>query len=149
MLNLIKKSLAFIFKSDEATIENIEQEAECKEYNGYNFIVQNKKIYFRTGKITPTKPGCFVTLWKRNINNITEPYSHLDQIDYLVVYISEKNHHGFFIFSKEIMIQHGILSSSNHEGKRGFRLYQPWCTTESKQASKSQQWQIQHFHSII
>ena len=46
-------------------LSNIEIEKESAEYAAHRFEINNLKILFRQAKITPTKVGQFVTLWKR------------------------------------------------------------------------------------
>lgn len=40
-------------------------EAESAEYGACRFALEGHSIVFRVAKITPTKTGQFVTLWKR------------------------------------------------------------------------------------
>ena len=41
-------------------------EVESSEYQACSFKVNNKIVKYRHAKITPTKNGQFVTIWKRN-----------------------------------------------------------------------------------
>lgn len=43
------------------------------------------------------------------------------------------------------MHEHQILSDQTREGKRGIRVYPIWDETTSKQAEKTQEWQIKYF----
>jgi hypothetical protein len=38
-----------------------------------------------------------------------------------------------------------IISTHLKEGKRGMRVYPPWDLPSSKQAKKTQQWQLPYF----
>lgn len=134
-----------IFQPLGLKISNAEEDAECKEYSGMNFTLAQLKIKFRTAKITPTKTGQFVTLWKRNEEGETIPFDSSDSFDFYLIFTSKENHVGIFIFSKEILAKKGILTHEKKEGKRGFRIYPAWDKTENKQASATQKWQTEYF----
>lgn len=122
-------------------------EKEGKEYQACWFCLNDKKIISRKAKLTPKKVGQFVTFWKRPQKE-TEPYSEADLIDELWVWVEEDLHRGLFVFSKDVLIQEGILSSINKEGKRGFRVYPPWVVCTNKQAIKTQKWQLDSFVGV-
>ena len=126
-------------------ITNLAEETECREYFGFNFNVGQLKLKFRKSKITPKKVGQFVTLWKRDIQQQTIPCSESDNFDFYIFASQQNEKIGYFIFSKRVLIEKSILSTEHKEGKRGFRLYPTWATTESAQAKKTQNWQTQHF----
>lgn len=125
-----------------------EPEAESAEYSAYRFEIDDKKICYRESKITPTKTGQFVTLWKRNISGTIEPFDFSDPIDFVIVSVRKENHFGLFIFPKPILLEKGIFSTSAKEGKRATRVYSPWDVTTSKQAQKTQEWQLDYFLEI-
>lgn len=120
-------------------------ESESKEYSGCVFKTDLLTIRFRVSKITPTKTGQFVTLWKRNQDGITEPFNVLDKFDYVIICSQQGNQIGQFVFSKQVLEEHGIISSKIKEGKRAIRVYPPWSKTENNQAKKTQQWQLNYF----
>ncbi|WP_228438937.1 MepB family protein [Chryseobacterium pennae] len=124
---------------------NVEEELECKEYSGFNFTLNDWKIKFRISKITPTKTGQFVTIWKRNENGETAPFNSTDDIDFYLVAAFKNNLSGIFIFPTHILAEKGILSHGKKIGKRGIRVYPVWDKTESKQAQKTQDWQTKYF----
>lgn len=126
-------------------ISNRDEDAESKEYFGYNFDAGNLKFKFRKAKITPKKVGQFVTLWKRNPNGETEPFDETDTIDFYIIVTEENENFGFFLFPKAELIKRHILSTKIKEGKRGFRVYPKWTKTENKQAEKTQIWQTNYF----
>lgn len=126
-------------------ITNLTSDAECQEYLGFNFKIGRLNFKFRKSKITPKKVGQFVTLWKRNTENETEPFNETDNFDYYIFASEQDSKFGFFIFAKQVLIDQGILSSKFKEGKRGFRLYPAWCKTANKQADKTQAWQSKYF----
>ena len=55
------------------------------------------------------------------------------------------NQLGQFVFPKSVLIAKGIISTTTKEGKRGFRVYPSWDVAKSKQAIKTQQWQLDYF----
>ncbi len=129
-------------------LSNIEIEKESSEYCAYRFEIDNKKMLFRQAKITPTKTGQFVTLWKRNIEkNVIEPFEISDTIDLFVINVKSETQFGQFVFPKSVLIEKGIVSDKK-EGKRAIRVYPKWDITESKQAKKTQKWQLDYFLEI-
>lgn len=139
-----------IYEFNSIAFNSIEYEKEGKDYGAARFKINNKSIVFRKAKITPTKIGQFVTLWKRLENpSVIAPLDSLDNIDYLIVNVSFENEIGqfIFIFDKKILIEKGILTSEK-EGKRAFRLYPPWDKTTSKIAQLSQAWQKPYFYHL-
>ena len=57
---------------------NLKWNLESAEYGACSFKLNGKTIQFRVSKITPTKTGQFVTIWKRNKEGITEPFDNAD-----------------------------------------------------------------------
>jgi len=135
----------FIFKPAGFEISNIETELESLEYSAQTFRLGQHKVKFRTAKITPTKTGQFVTLWKRNSQGITEPHNFSDDFDFYIIATRTDSQFGIFIFQKAVLHENCILSDNFREGKRGFRVYPPWDSTINKQAQKTQIWQINYF----
>ena len=134
-----------LFKQQGKALSNISIELESKEYLAHTFEIDNKKIIFRKAKITPTKTGQFVTIWKRNSKGITAPFNLLDDFESIIIFVKQDELIGAFIFPKAILHQKKIISDENKDGKRGIRVYPPWDTPSSKQAIKTQEWQIGHF----
>lgn len=134
-----------IFQPLELKLSNLEADQECKEYSGCSFMVNHMHIKFRTSKITPTKTGQFVTLWKRNEKGITTPFDYSDQFDFYLIAARKEQNFRVFIFPKEILVQKGIVSDEKKAGKRGIRVYPAWDAVESKQAIATQKWQTQYF----
>jgi hypothetical protein len=123
-------------------------EPESSEYGACTFVLNNLNIRYRTAKITPTKTGQFVTLWKRINQGPTQPFDSNDPIDLFIISTRKDNHFGLFIFPKSIAIEKGIVTNGNKEGKRAIRVYPPWDVTTSKQAQKTQKWQLDYFLEI-
>ena len=121
--------------------KNFKLEIESKEYEACSF---NNSLG-RTAKKTPKKSGLFVTVWKRINNGPIEPFHEEDNIESVLVLIEEAEKKGYFQFPADILIQKGIISTTTKEGKRAFRLYPPWTITTSKQAARTQKWQIEYF----
>ncbi|NLR93814.1 MepB family protein [Flammeovirga agarivorans] len=145
--NLTHIKLA-IYDKCSFTISNYHEEAEGKEYEACQFDLDGKKIINRSAKITPKKVGQFVTFWRRDINGITTPFKENDSIDFFTVNVRKENHFGQFVFPKSVLIQKGILSTKNKDGKRGFRVYPKWDVTLNQQAKKTQSWQLKYFYEI-
>jgi len=123
-------------------------EVESADYDAYHFHINEKSICYRTAKITPTKTGQFVTLWKRNSSGIIEPFDFTDTFDFVIVNIRKDDLLGQFVFPKSVLLEKGIFSTAVKEGKRATRVYPPWDETTSKQAQKTQQWQLNYFYKI-
>ena len=138
-----------IFKACRIDIENIETEKESQEYFAHNFELNKQKVKFRMAKITPTKTGMFVTIWKRNKNLITQPYNVEDKFEFFLIATRELEKFGVFIFNKAILEEKKFLKTKTIEGKRGIRVYPTWCVTINKQAQKTQSWQTKYFVEII
>ncbi len=127
---------------------NLSINSESLEYGACSFKLSGNKIQHRVSKITPTKTGQFVTIWKRNKNGITEPFDSKDNFDFVIITSVCNENIGQFIFPKSILVEKGIITNNNNEGKRGIRVYPSWDKTTSKQAEKTQKWQINYFLNI-
>lgn len=145
MITELKKIENLVFKEVNLKISNVIEDKECQEYFGYNFQTEKLNFKFRKAKITPKKIGQFVTLWKRNSQNITEPFNETDAFDFYIIVTEEIEKFGFFLFPKNELIKRNIISTKLKEGKRGFRVYPSWTKTENKQAEKTQSWQTEFF----
>lgn len=129
-------------------LSSFEKEKESSDYAACRFKINDLNVAGRTAKVTPTKIGQFVTLWKRIANGPIQPFDNSDNIDLVVVNVKAENHLGQFIFPKAVLIERGIISQESKEGKRAFRVYPPWDITTSKQARKTQAWQSEFFLSL-
>lgn len=137
-----------IFKVCGQPLENLETEKESQEYFAHNFELNTRKVTFRMAKITPTKTGQFVTIWKRNENGITVPHNVDDGFEFYLIATRQAERFGVFIFNKTILSENRILTSKKGEGKRGIRVYPNWSVTANKQAQKTQNWQTKYFVEI-
>lgn len=128
--------------------KNFEKEAESEEYGAFTFEMNGIRIKFRIGKITPTKVGQFVTLWKRIGDGVILPHDLDDSIDLFIVSARKGENFGQFVFPKTILFEKGIVSKEGKGGKRAMRIYPPWDITDSRQANKTQAWQLMYFFEI-
>ena len=126
-------------------LTNPKLNSESLEYGACSFNLNGNTIQHRVAKITPTKTGQFVTIWKRNKNGITEPFDILDDIDFIIITTRSGNNLGQFIFPKSVLADKGIITRNDKEGKRGIRVYPPWDIAINKQAQKTQNWQTKYF----
>jgi hypothetical protein len=129
-------------------LTELNEEVESQEYGACSFKLNERSIKFRVSKITPTKTGQFVTIWKRNKNGITESFNFSDEIDFVIIVVRSGDNFGQFIFPKSVLADKGIITRDNKEGKRGIRVYPPWDVVANKQAEKTQKWQVEYFFKI-
>ncbi|MBB1193743.1 MepB family protein [Flavobacterium sp. SOK18b] len=137
-----------IFKVCGIQLENLEIEKESQEYFAHNFELNKQKVKFRMAKITPTKTGQFVSIWKRNEKGITEPHNVDDYFEFYFIATRQAERFGVFIFNKTVLSENRILTSPKGKGKLGIRVYPNWSVTENKQAQKTQKWQTKYFVEI-
>lgn len=129
-------------------LKNLKINSESIEYGACSFELNGHTVEHRISKITPTKTGQFVTIWKRNKNGVTEPLDILDNIDFVVITSKSDDKIGQFIFPKSVLVDKGIISQNGKNGKRGIRVYPSWDITTNKQAEKTQRWQTKYFVRI-
>lgn len=129
-------------------LTNFEAERESQDYGACTFELNGLQIVSRNAKVTPTKIGQFVTLWKRLNNGPIQPFDTSDKIDFVVVNVSAENQLGQFVFPKKVLLEKGVFSTASKEGKRALRVYPLWDNPTSKQALKTQQWQLDYFLAI-
>lgn len=134
-----------VFKPCNFSLKNIKPETESQEYSAHRFQLDEKQILFRVAKVTPTKKGQFVAIWKRNTEGITAPFEVADEFDFYLIATKTTTNFGIFIFPKKILNENKILSDQTRDGKRGIRVYPIWDEATSKQAHKTQLWQTKYF----
>jgi hypothetical protein len=144
-LNVVKE---LVYDKCGFDLTNLKQNVESKEYGACTFELNGKRIQQRFSKITPTKTGQFVTIWKRNIDGITEPFDTSDDFEFVIITARNDHHFGQFIFPKSVLADKRIITRNGKEGKRGIRVYPPWDITTNKQAEKTQSWQTKYFLTI-
>ena len=144
-LKIVKE---LVYDKCDFQLANLKLNSESIEYAACSFELNGKNIEHRVSKITPTKTGQFVTIWKRNKDGITEPFGMADKIDFIIITARSGENLGQFIFPKSVLAEKGIITLNGKEGKRGIRVYPPWDIASNKQASKTQAWQLNHFLTI-
>jgi len=123
-------------------------ESQNAEYGGCLFKLNSLSIRFRVAKITPKKIGQFVTLWERIGDGPIQPYDVTDAADLLVISTRSGEKFGQFIFPKVVLSDQNIVSNNGKGGKRAMRVYPPWDKPTSRQAQKSQKWQLEYYLEI-
>lgn len=116
-------ALDLVYKPANILCAEIQPETESAEYGAHSFKLNNCNIRFRVAKITPTKIGQFVTLWKRVAEGPIQPYDMADPVDFFVISVRKDNHLGQFVFPKSVLCQHDIVSNAGQGGKRAIRVY--------------------------
>ncbi|WP_396192585.1 MepB family protein [Flavobacterium sp.] len=137
-----------VFEKIDLQISNLLIEKESQDYCAAQFELNNLKIIFREAKITPTKIGQFVTLWKRIEENPIQPFASSDDFDLVIINTNTPTNSGQFVFPKSILEQKGYLQSQSKKGKLGFRVYPAWDKTLNNQAQQTQKWQLNYFLEI-
>lgn len=123
-------------------------EAESVEYGAARLELNGQQVVFRVAKTTPIKLGQFVTLWKRPAGGAPAALDSTDGIAFVVVCVSDAEHHGQFVFDQKTLITHGVMSVNGTGGKCAMRVYPPWVKPVAKQAIKTQQWQVRCFVAL-
>lgn len=129
-------------------ISAFKMETESKDYSACQFELNGQKVICRNSKITPKKSGQFVSFWKRSAHGPIAPFEENDSFYFFVVNVRTEKDLGQFVFPKSVLIKKGIISTPQKEGKRAFRVYPKWDITKSKQAEKTQKWQLNYFYEI-
>lgn len=145
MISELRELENVFVQSNIGIVYNLLPDKEADAYCGYNFQINQWQCKFRKAKTTPKKVGQFVTLWRRNEDGVTEPFNENDNDDFYIIFTEERDKRGIFLFSKTVLIQKQILSTSTKEGKRGFRVYPIWSQPENLQAKNTQSWQSKYF----
>lgn len=150
--DLIHQDLAatknLVYSPSNFQCSQLIREAESIEYGAYTFHLNGYLIKFRVSKITPTKIGQFVTLWKRISNGPIQPYDMDDLVDFFVISTRKNNHFGQFVFPKAVLCKHDVISIKGAGGKRALRVYPPWEKSLNRQAQKTQSWQVEYFLDV-
>jgi hypothetical protein len=100
-----------------------EKDEAGEEYKAYRFNIESntvkRHVAFRVGKGTSSRPGNFVTLWKRP-NKVIEPLDISDGVDFAVVHVSNGVRSGQFIFDKTILLSQKIFSDTRNRKKANY-----------------------------
>jgi len=139
----------YVYKPCGMHVENVAQEPESQEYSAATFDMNGSHIKFRVSKITPTKIGQFVTLWRRINGGPIIPHDVQDNVDFFVISVrSSEGRLGQFVFSKNVLCEKGIMSEHGKGGKLAIRVYPAWDKAENIQAKRTQAWQLNYFFEI-
>ena len=149
-MNEFYEALAYvnkvIYEPNHLSVKRVQEEKQNSKYGAGTFNLSSKKVRFRVAKSTPIKIGQFVAFWEKDKMKTNQPFSYDKSPDLLVVTTFEiNNKFGQFIFPKEILLNHHILQSHSTEGKMAIRVYPSWDEPTSKQAIKTQKWQLPYF----
>lgn len=126
--------------------DQLQTEAESADYAACSLTLNGLRVRYRVAKITPNKVGQFVTLWKRVGRGPIQPFEMSDPVDVFVVSVRSGAHFGQFVFPKAVLAAQGVVASGESKpGKRALRVYPPWDTTTSRQAERTQAWQLRYF----
>lgn len=139
---------AFVFDPGGFVCSQPVAEAESADYGAFGFALDGQAVRFRAAKITPTKVGQFVTVWKRSGGGPIRPFDAEDRVDLFVISVRDGQHLGQFVFPREVLCERDIVSRNGSGGKRAFRVYPPWVTTTNRQARSTQAWQVNYFLQI-
>lgn len=145
---MISENISSFYKKFGLNTSEIQVDKESKIYDACIFKLNQKPIIYRTAKITPTKVGLFVTIWKRDKEGVTAPFDVNDNFDFIIINCENQELAGQFIFPKSVLLDRKIISGDNSNGKRGIRVYPPWDIMLNNQASKTQQWQAKYFFDL-
>jgi hypothetical protein len=131
------------------SVDQLQPELESADYAACTLQLNGLRVQYRVAKITPTKVGQFVTLWKRVGRCPIQPFDVSDPVDLFVVSTRSGQQLGQFVFPKAVLVAQGVVASgdlSGHQaGKRALRVYPPWDATTSRQAQRTQAWQLRYF----
>lgn len=141
----LKTVKELLYDKCDFSFTNLKFNKESLEYGACSFELNGKIVEYRDSKITPTKTGQFVTIWKRNCHGVTAPFDISDGIDFVVITSKSGESIGQFIFPMSVLAQKGIVSQNGKGGKRGIRVYPSWDKVTNKQAEKIQNWQTKYF----
>ncbi|GLW03208.1 MepB family protein [Streptomyces lavendulae] len=123
-------------------------EAESAAYDACEFTLEGLAVRFRSARTTPTKAGQFVTVWKRSPGGPIAPFDVSDPVDLFVVSSRDGDGFGQFVLPVDALRRRGVVSVDGAGGKRAFRVYPPWVTATSRQAERTQAWQLEYFLSL-
>lgn len=143
-----------VVRAGLSAASSVEWENESRDYGACRFRIGGFVVAFRVSKVTPTKVGEFVTLWKRPVvGGEIAPFDSTDLVDFVVVGAGDESERGYFVFARTDMIEHQVFSVGGTGGKRAFRVYPPWAKPTATAAVKTQLWQSKNFvpsgHSIL
>ncbi|WP_042221808.1 MepB family protein [Oceanobacillus manasiensis] len=136
-----------VYEPNHFVIEAIQEEGQNSDYGAGVFQMNSKSVRFRVAKITPNKIGQFVSFWEKDTSHNNQAFSYEKATDLLVIntFSNKDDRFGQFVFPKEVLVQQKILKTPTTKGKMAIRVYPIWDTPTSKQAIKTQKWQLEYF----
>ncbi|MHC5200853.1 MepB family protein [Myroides sp. LJL119] len=139
---MINSTTDFLIKNrglnKDTIITNLKNSIYKNDYNACCFELQNLRVIFRNAKLTPTKAGLFVAIWKKDSSLKNTPFHEQDNFDLLVIRCHQDNNLGYFVFTKQDLSNLCIIQNKSNKGKMGIRLYPSWCINLNNQAKKTQ-----------
>ncbi|MCO4327555.1 MepB family protein [Staphylococcus agnetis] len=141
-LKLIKY---IVNQSDVLVLSDYKKELWNKKYEALNLHINGRLFKSRLANKTPNKEGYFLSIWQKNHINKNVPFHSKNHIDKVIITVIDGAKVGQFIFSKEALIDHGILSSTTHTGKMAIRVYPTWIKHLNATALSTQKWQSNYF----
>ncbi|WP_017811905.1 MepB family protein [Paenibacillus shenyangensis] len=136
-------------------IDHLHEEKQNAEYGAGIFQLHQRSdtslsVRFRVAKTTPTKAGQFVVFWQKNAEKQNQPFTYEESADLLVIHVIHPatSENGQFVFPKDVLKKHGILSTDDNKGKMAMRVYPSWDEVTSKQAIATQKWQLPYFAKL-
>ncbi|OMD44771.1 mep operon protein MepB [Paenibacillus borealis] len=150
-MNRFYEALSYVkeilYEPNQLTIESVREEPQNSDYGAGIFQLNSKSVRFRVAKITPTKTGQFVAIWEKDDHHKNQAFSYEKATDLLVIntFDAPNNRFGQFVFPKDVLVKHNILTTTKAKGKMAIRVYPSWDTPTSKQAIATQSWQLPYF----
>lgn len=143
VLNLVNK---MIYEPNNLSLKSVREEKQNVKYGAGTYQLASRSVRFRVANRTPAKVGQFVAIWEKDENNQNQPFTYEEAPDLLVITtFKNESEFGQFIFPKEILFKQDILRSHSTSGKMAMRVYSSWDLPTSKQAIKTQAWQLPYF----
>ncbi|MCA0155259.1 MepB family protein [Tsukamurella sp. M9C] len=141
-------ALEHVAAAKGARLRAVTAETQGSDYEACTADIDGALWRVRTARITPTKPGAFVAVWRRGPDGETEPFDAGDPTAGLLVLVPDGPRFGAFAFPGEVLCALGVYSSSSSAGKRGFRLYPAWSTGLNPQAERTRAAQAPYFEQV-
>lgn len=142
------RALAGASSPELAAARAPEPEEQSGDYEAGTVRLGEELWRVRTARITPTKPGGFVAVWRRDAEGRTQPFDARDPAAGLLVCIAEGERFGVFRFTSARLAELGVTRSAAHAGKRGFRVYPSWSVGLNAQAERTRAAQAPAFRAL-
>lgn len=127
---------------------SLRPEEQHSDYEAAVAILGAEAWRVRRARITPTKPGAFVAVWRRARDGSTQPFDVDDPTAGLIVLVEDDQQFGCFRFTTAHLDDLGVVRSARQPGKRGFRVYPAWCSGLNTQAARTQRAQAPAFTDL-